>query len=160
VKSIITPLIVTLLLLTGAAESHDAVVRTRHQLDDKPKTFVVVQGQGQDAAQYQQCAELLRRELAAKGWRETALQAADVAVFVQYAPGDRTNGAAAERTLHSEMFAARAYMKNMNFVPVYDAMVRAAGDGGAAAALPELMKAAFEEFPGTGGQRTVSLAAQ
>jgi hypothetical protein len=157
--------LVALLLATGAAAAHDATVQTQNQLDARPKKYVVVPSRGQDAAQYQQCASLLKRELAAKGWRETAFESADVAVFVRYAADgrDATKSAATEapaRTLRIEMFAAKPFMKDMSFVPVYDARVSTPAAGDAAGSLPELMKAAFEDFPGKSGQRTVNLAAQ
>lgn len=150
-----------LLAVTGVSHAHDAVVQTQHQLDAAPKKYVLIQSRGQDAAQYQQCSTLLKQELAAKGWRETPFEAADVAVFVRYAPAGAAGKTAASDgapQLRIEMYAAGPFMKDMSFVPVYDARVRAEGDG--AAALPELMKAAFQGFPGPAGERTVTLAAQ
>jgi hypothetical protein len=143
--------VVALLMAVPPALAQDAVVQTQHRLDAAPKRYVLVPSRGQDPAQYRQCTTLLQRELDTRGWKETAFDSADVAIFVQYAPA-----AAGERALHIEMFAARPFMKDMSMVPMYDAVVRPAG----AAGLPDLMKAAFEQFPGAPGQRTVSLAAQ
>lgn len=156
-KSIATACIAAGLLALPVAHAQDAIVQTQHHLDAQPKKFVLVPARGQDPVQYRQCADLMSRELGTKGWKETAFESADVAIFVQYAPTGA--GARAERTLHIEMFAAKAFIKDMTLVPVYDAVVRApAAVGGAA--LPDLVKAAFEQFPGASGQRTVSLAAQ
>jgi hypothetical protein len=145
--------VVALLAVSPLAQAQDAVVHTQHRLDGTPKRYVLVPSRKQDPAQYRQCTTLLQRELDARGWKEAAFESADVAIFVQYAP---TPTSGAERALHIEMFAAKPFMQDMSMVPVYDATVRPAGPAG----LPDLMKAAFEQFPGTPGQRTVSLAAQ
>jgi hypothetical protein len=65
-----------------------------------------------------------------------------------------------ERTLRIEMFDTKAFMRNMKMVPVFDMTLRSSGTSAAAeSAVPELMKAAFEEFPGPAGttRRTAAL---
>ena len=62
------------------------------------------------------------------------------------------SGPTYERTLRIEMFEVKAFMRNMQMVPVFDTTVRSSGSSGAGeSAVPELMKAAFEEFPGSPG---------
>lgn len=62
------------------------------------------------------------------------------------------DGPAYERTLRIEMFDTKAFMREMKMVPVFDRTLRSSGSSGAIeSAVPEMMKAAFEDFPGAPG---------
>ncbi len=70
------------------------------------------------------------------------------------------NGPATERTLRIEMFETKAFMRDMKMVPVFDRTLRSSGSSGSVeSAVAELMKAAFEDFPGAPGttRRTAEL---
>jgi hypothetical protein len=84
VRTIAVPLALAVALLAGRAAAQDTEVRIFNNLDTAPKKFVLVPAKGQDAAQLDLYAKLVRDQLNARGWRETAFVAADVAIFVQY----------------------------------------------------------------------------
>ena len=70
------------------------------------------------------------------------------------------SGPTYERTLRIEMFETKTFMRNMKMVPAFDRTLRSSGSSVAAEhAIPELMKAAFEEVPGAPGttRRTAGL---
>ena len=84
VRTIAVPLVLAAALLAGRVTAQDTEVRTFNNLDTAPKKFVLVPAKGQDAVQQDLYANLVRDQLNARGWRETAFVAADVAIFVQY----------------------------------------------------------------------------
>jgi hypothetical protein len=189
VKSIAVLLALAAAVLAAPASAQRVEVSTNNALDNAAKKFVLIESKGQDARQQELCNGMLREQLRARGWNETDFKRADVAVFVTYRataaretassrPGSTgvmpvaygqtaaaetaaAPGPKYERELRIEMFETKAFMRNMKMVPLYDATLRSwASAPDAAGALPELMKAAFEEFPGLPGksQRTTGLA--
>lgn len=102
-RTIAVPLALAVALLAGRAAAQDTEVRTFSNLDTAPKKFVLVPAKGQDAIQQDLYAKLVRDQLNARGWRETAFVAADVAIFVQYQLGPNRNAALKHPTRRSSV---------------------------------------------------------
>ena len=83
-RFITLPLALLAALFVGSATAQAVGPRSLNALDSAPKKFVLVKAQGQDPAQLERYARLVRDQLNAKDWKEAAFVAADVAVFVDY----------------------------------------------------------------------------
>ncbi len=82
-------IVFTALILTAcAASSLQGRVTRFHALEPAPKSYIVVPDDGQDGSlEFRTYAALVREKLTQRGWREATLEAADVAIFLQYQIG-------------------------------------------------------------------------
>jgi hypothetical protein len=79
----------TALILTACTTlSLQGRVTRFHALEPAPKSYVVVPDDGQDGSlEFRTYAALLKERLTQHGWREATIEAADVAIFLQYQIG-------------------------------------------------------------------------
>jgi hypothetical protein len=88
----LTCLILVVTLLTGCVTTRLQGSVTRfHTLDGSPKTFAIFPLEDQqDSLEFRSYARNLSAELTAKGWKEELAESADVAIFLEYAIGGKT----------------------------------------------------------------------
>lgn len=83
-RNIALPLALLAAVLVGPVAAQNVQPRSLNALGGAPKKFALVKAYGQDPVQLERYAELVREQLNAKDWKETAFVAADVAVFLDY----------------------------------------------------------------------------
>lgn len=89
-KLICLALIATFLTACGTTSLQGSVTRF-HTLDGTPKTFAIFPLEDQqNSLEFRSYAKTLSNELAAKGWKEELADKADVAIFLEYAIGGKT----------------------------------------------------------------------
>ena len=89
-KALIVVLSLVTLTACGLAPLRGSVTRF-HALDNVPKKFAIFALEDQqDSLEFRSYAKTLSKELAAKGWTEEVADNADVAIFLEYAIGGKT----------------------------------------------------------------------
>lgn len=89
-KLISLALVIVLLVGCGTTRLQGSVTRF-HMLDESPKTFAIFPLEDQqESLEFRTYARNLSNDLTAKGWREELAERADVAIFLEYAIGGKT----------------------------------------------------------------------
>lgn len=181
-------LVLGLALLAGCASTPRLVghVSSFHVLDASSKEFVILPTQGEESSlEFRSYADLVRKELVRRGWRDTPYETAGVLVFLQYqigrgrqvvfsypiygavgtlgATGVVGEGIGSEtvfdRAIQLTMYAAPAYREAKRWEPLYEGVVHSSGGSGSLPpVMPALIEGLFADFPGkSGGTREISI---